>query len=197
MINLLVGQRGGRFIHNNQLDVPRERLGNLDHLLNSNVQIAYVGVQGKFQTQLLQNGGRTGTGLFGRISAMLEALIAQHDVFVYLHVRNQTQFLVNHADAARERLAYAFMLTGLAHEGYLALVGFINAGDNFDNRTFSCAVFTNQPVNLSIADLQVHMIQRLYAGKCFGHVFDLQKKVRHCACSFLCVTGTRREAGQE
>ena len=128
---------------------------------------------------------------------MLEALIAQHDVFVYLHVRNQTQLLVNHADAARERLAYAFMLTGLAHEGYLALVGFINAGDNFDNRTFPCAVFTNQPVNLSIADLQVHMIQRLYAGKCFGHVFDLQKKVRHCACSFLCVTGTRREAGQE
>ena len=80
-------------------------------------------------------------------------------------MRDQAEFLIDHADSTGERLSNVLPLAVLAHEVNRAFVMGVNTCDDFDDRAFARAVFPYQAVDFSTIDFQVDVIQRLNAWK--------------------------------
>ena len=97
-------------------------------------------------------------GTFIRIDSALDFLAKEH-VFIDLQIRNQVEFLVDHADtlvlgALRRQSPDLF-----AVQTVTAVVHRLRARDDFAQRGFPSAVFSKQRVHLALSQFKIHMIQ--------------------------------------
>jgi hypothetical protein len=54
----------------------------------------------------------------------------------------------------------------------MALGGIVNSGDEVENRCFTGAVGTDEPVNLARSDFKIILVHRPQATKKVGHIFN-------------------------
>ena len=59
----------------------------------------------------------------------------------------------------------------------------VNAAQDFHQRRFPCAVFTQQGVNFPFRNRQVDFRQRIDAGKSLGDLLQLQNRIHRCSIS--------------
>ncbi len=94
-----VGQRVGRFIHNDDLRLKAQHLGDFHHLLIADGEVAHQPVAFKAQIELRQQNVRFRVHLFPvDFAEAVNELAAQKDVFSNGELRDQVQFLVDNAD---------------------------------------------------------------------------------------------------
>ena len=78
------------------------------------------------------------------------------------------------ASAARVKL------TGRSRERDLACVGRIKTGNELDQRAFACAIRSEQSMDFTGSDVEIHSVQRHNAGK----VFRSREPKAPCSKSF-------------
>ncbi|GEM_PF-4250060 len=91
--------------------------------------------------------------------------MSKKDIFEHREIGEACDLLVDCRDTEPLRIERAFEVDGLSIEENFALVGVIDASDDFDERRFSGAVFAHDRVDLSGFELEMHIFQRLHAGK--------------------------------
>jgi hypothetical protein len=166
----LGGQRGCRFIHRNDLCIGAQGLGNLDNLALRHAQGTdrggHVdgGIKGGQQTAglgLLRgtvNDKATGTAQ-GR---------AKIDILGNRQFGNLLQFLMDHRDPCRRRIAGAGDLHRRAINLDRAAIAGDHARQDVQHRRFACAVLAQQPMHLTGQDRQRHAMQDLQRAIGFG-----------------------------
>ena len=59
-----------------------------------------------------------------------------------------------------------------AFEENLSVVRRVNSGQNFSQRAFTRAIFTNQRVTTAASDFKTHAVQREHAREAFRDIFE-------------------------
>ena len=95
----------------------------------------------------------------------LHGLTAHENIFRDGKVLTQIDLLKHRGDAHFNGILRTGGNDFLTVQQNFASVHMMNAGQTFDQRGFSCAVFTQQRVNFALVQGKIHFIQRLYAGE--------------------------------
>lgn len=98
VLNLMGGQGGGGLIHDDELRLEEQGLGDLHQLHLSGVELAHLGLQVDVHPHALQHLGALGLHLVLFQQAKAANLIAQVHVLKHLQVAAQVQLLVDEAD---------------------------------------------------------------------------------------------------
>ena len=114
------------------------------------------------------------------------------DVFRHRKVLHQVQLLVHDAHALCLRVARGVDLHRLAEKFDLARVFGVHARENFHERGLACAVFADQRHDLTGADLQLRVVQRVHAGEVFLDAVHPQNDLAHPNITFLALSEAAR-----
>ena len=109
----------------------------------------------------------------------LSGLSGNEDVLSYIQVVQQVEFLVDDADALHLCVLGISGMKGLALIKDLTCIGLIDTRQDFHQRRFSCAIFTDQRMNFSFSYGEIYFIQGFDAGKCFRNLAHLQNGLTH------------------
>ena len=102
-----------------------------------------------------------------------DRLLAQKDVFSNGELLDHAQFLVDHPDAGRDRIAGGMEAYLLPIQAHRALILRMYAGDDLHQCALARAVFANQAVNLSGTERKIDPIQCDGASKLLGDICQL------------------------
>ncbi len=100
--DLVVGQRRGRLVEHEDLDLPRQRLGDLHELALRRAEVAHDGIGRKLQMEVvgeLRDGCVHGAPI--EQNAAADDLMAEEDVVGHAHRHDEVGFLIDDADAER------------------------------------------------------------------------------------------------
>ncbi|CRZ41818.1 Uncharacterised protein [Vibrio cholerae] len=127
-----IGQRIGRFIHDDNFRFKRQRFGNFHHLLLTQAQLSEQGFSTVFHIQTCEQLIRfTMHFIPQNASEWRSHLTAKENIFRNRQLRDQVELLVNNADARQLRISWAFKTDRLALILNAARIFAINAGQNF------------------------------------------------------------------
>ena len=112
-------------------------------------------------------------------TVLLFDLPAQKNVFVYFHMRDQVQLLVNDDDSILLRLLGISVGDFPAVKGDRTAVPLVNAGQNLHQRTFPRAVLAKQRHYLAFTRIKAYIIQGEGSGEALGDTFHLQHGCIH------------------
>ena len=188
LVDLLGSQNGGGLVEDEDLVVAIQHLQDLHPLLHTHGDVLHLGVQVHPQAVPL---GQLLDLLPGRLflqEAQLGILRAQDDVVQDGEHVDELEVLVHHADAQRRCVIGVVDLHRLAVFADLALLRLIQAEQDGHQRGLACAVFAQQGVDLTLAQLQGDVVVGLDAGKLLGDVkhFDhILGRLLHAATYFL------------
>ena len=101
-------------------------------------------------------------------------LFADKDILGNREMRHEVELLMDHSDAALLRVERAVELDLFALVDDLSAVFFIDTVEHLHQCRFSRSVFTNQCVNLTIADIKAGIIQRMHAGEILLYILHLK-----------------------
>ena len=172
-------KRRRRFVHDNELCVEQKRARNLDDLFIRRVQRA----QRRFRIQLdLEPFPNTS---FERAIIALRIdspgffqLASQKEIFIYVQVIHQTQFLMNERELQHsENPSARRILFSRRQKRISPASGCKTPPRIFIQRRFSGAVFADQRVNLPVANRKIHTSEHLV---CTERLID----ARHVQCHF-------------
>ena len=114
---------------------------------------------------------RPGLHLFTSQQTKPPRLTADEQVIRHRHIGQQVHFLVDGADPQLLGMGGIFGRNSLAFQPDSAAIGMVNAGQRFDQRRFSGAVFAQQGHDFAAPQAKVDVIQRLNAGEEFTKSF--------------------------
>ena len=114
---------------------------------------------------------RPGLHLFTSQQTKPPRLTADEQVIRHRHIGQQVHFLVDGADPQLLGMGGIFGRNSLAFQPDSAAIGMVNAGQRFDQRRFSGAVFAQQGHDFAAPQAKVDVIQRLNAGEEFTESF--------------------------
>ena len=167
LVDLLVRQRGGRLVHDQDRGVERESLGDLHHLLLRDTERRNPLAGIEVETKLLEEGGRAVVE-----RAIVEderqappRLSADEDVLGDRQVGHQVQLLVDHADAEVLRSRGVRNLDLRTLEPYDAGVALVDAVEDLHERRLAGAVLADQGVDLARVEVEVAIRERMNARK--------------------------------
>ena len=152
--------RGG-FVHDDDLRVVADGLGNLDHLLFRHRQVLHPGPRVDVDLPLVEE--FTGLAEHGGGAEQPQTaarLAAQPDVLRHHHLGDGGQLLVDHRDAVLQAVLGVLevhLLTGQLHRAGVRLV---HADQAFHQRGLARAVLSHQGVHRAAADVQVDLVKR-------------------------------------
>src|SRR5262249_51174284 len=106
----------------------------------------------------------------------LAGLVAEEDVLVRLHGRDEVELLVDRRDAAAEGVDGVAEGEGLAEQLDAALVRGDQAGHDLDERRLAGAVLAEQAVDLARPYLEVHAVEGLHPRVRLRHPADGQDR---------------------
>ena len=86
---------------------------------------------------------------------------------------------MHHADAAVDRCIHVFNGERLAEIFDGSLIHGVNAGETFHQRRLARAVLADQHMNLAAQQIEIHVLQRLDAGKVFADAPHFQYSLAH------------------
>ena len=182
MVDLLLGQRGGGLVHDDDLRVVRERLGDLDHLHLRNRQIGHLLARIHVDAQLVEDRLRVAVHLGMIDEEPLLGIAPQPEVVHHRHLRHQVQLLVHHGNAVLQRFLRGAERDRTATEQDLACIGTVDAEQALEQRGLARAVLAHQGMHGMGSDLQLRIVQRLDAGKALIDAAHLQQELA-CRCS--------------
>ena len=142
--DLLRRERGRRLVHHDDSGVDRQRLGDLDHLLLGNAQVATrnVGVDRDADPSeelpcgppLVAAANKSPGGAF----------LAEKNIFRRGKGRNQVEFLINDRHAGFFRVGRAAKYDWLAENFQLACIRDMSPGQHFNQRAFARSVLPSK-----------------------------------------------------
>ena len=165
-------QAGRGLVQDQQLDLARQGLGNLDQLLLAHAQVGDEGVGRLFESNLVQQGLCHLVCGHPVDHAALGGLVAQKDVFCDGQQGHQRQLLVDdgHAQVFAVANALELALFPLKHDGAAVAAVGVNAREDFHQRGFARAVLAHDGVDFSGAYPQVDLVQGNDAGEGFADI---------------------------
>ena len=175
-VHLAGGQRRGRFVQDQQLCVVDDGAADRHHLFICHTQALKLHIRVDVRTDLLHGKPRRFVYLFPihKFYFIFQFPI-ERDVLRHRQVRKHGKILVNHLDAAVDRVHGLHLFHFFSIDPDRAFIGIVYAGDRLDQRRFSTAVFTSQAVNFPFSDLQVDSLQSVDAAEGFFDAFQFQK----------------------
>ena len=147
-VDLVPGQSGRRFVHDEDLGVQRDGLRDFDDLLVSDRQA--VGQLGGVDRHFEAVEELLGVAPHGRVVDEAEAppgLTPHVDVLGDRQVGEQGGFLVDHRDSGGLRFRGGLEAHRLALDQELSGVWLVDAGEDLHERRLTCAVFAGQGVD--------------------------------------------------
>ena len=161
-----------------------DRLGDLDHLLLGDGQLAHHAGGIQTDAQIVEQRLRHARHLavIDQAKRVL-GFAPDPDVLGHRHRVHQVQFLMDHGDAGIQRIQRRADIELAPGETHLAPVGVIDAGDDLHQRGLARAVLAHQCVDRAGADLELNIIQRHDAGEFLADVIHLKDEfaLKHAA----------------
>ena len=175
-VDLAVGQRRGRLVHDEYARVEGQGLGHFHHLLVGHAQIADEGMGVDLHAKVVQQLLRLAEhGAPVHLEGVFHDRPAHEDVFRHGQLLGEVQFLIDDGDAQFLRVGGRADVHFLSVDEYLALVLAVSAGEHLHQRRFARAVLAQQGVHFALAHGQAHMVKRQHAGKPLDDVAHFQK----------------------
>ena len=168
VLDLRVGQRGGGFVHDDDLGVHQKRAGNLHDLLVGGVQVAHhgAGVQAKRHALKYLPGFRDHARMVQK-AVFLFQLPADEHVLIDREVVDEVQFLMDEGDARVQRLAGVLESLRLVVQQNLPRVGPEHAAQNIHQRAFARAVLAQQRADFPAAKRKIDGFQHVVRAEGF------------------------------
>ena len=184
-------QGGGGFVHDEDADVLRNRLGDLDDLLVAQRQRAH---QNARIDGLLQAGHEVAGLALLRVAvedAVSRPLAPQKDVVGHAEVGEQIQFLVDHGNAAGRRIARGCQANGASIQFQSPGGRLLDSGQDAHQRGLARAVLADQGADLAATHGEIHAVQSRGARVLLGDGARRQDHIGRHGFSFTTrVTGT-------
>ncbi len=100
MLDLALGQRGSRLVHDENVGIVGDRLGDLDHLAIGDGKVADLRLRIERNVELLEQrlGPATHLVMLDETEG-IQRLAADPDIFGHRHEVHQVEFLMDHGDA--------------------------------------------------------------------------------------------------
>ena len=148
--DLVVRKGGGRFVHQDDVSLAPERLGDLNHLSLGHGQRAHhagrIDIRFKFAQQFF--GARQLGGSIDESEAGAR-LGTEGNILRYRQIRDGHQFLMDHRDARDQGIVWRGELGRAFAPFDLTAVGAIESGDNLHQRRLAGAVLAHQGVHFA------------------------------------------------
>ncbi|OIQ89529.1 hypothetical protein GALL_286070 [mine drainage metagenome] len=162
---VLVVERRGGLVEDQQLDALGQRLRDLDQLLLADADVHDLGVRGLGETDTGEQLGCLRVGLGPVDHATRRLLVPEEDVLGDREERAERELLVDDDDAAVLAVADALELADLGLEDDVALVGAVrvDAREHLHEGGLAGAVLAADRVDLSPRDVECHILQCLDA----------------------------------
>ena len=165
ILDLAGGERGGGLVHDEDARVHGKGLGDLHHLLLGDGQVAHDRAGGDVDFEPPQHLGGLGLHLPLAQHHAAHLLAAQEHVFGHGEVAAHVELLVDDGYARGLRLLGGEVPVGLALDLHIAAVAGVDAAQDLHQRGLARAVFAQKRHHLAASQLEIHMVQRLDAGK--------------------------------
>ena len=183
-LNLVLRQRRGRLVQNQNLAVCGDRLRDFHRLHLRHTQAAELRLRIKVHTHALEKRRRVLVHFFmidrgDQTQHLLDRVAAQEDILSDGPRRNRLEFLMHHGNAHFQCFHGVMDGNFFAVKEDFAFVHLIDAEHALHECGFSRAVFSHEGVNRAGAEAELRMIQSLYAREGFAHPAHLQQKFRH------------------
>ena len=184
---ILVVQRGGRLVQDQQLHVLGQSLRDLDQLLLADTDVRDQGVRVLVQTDLPHHVVRDAALLVGIDRDALPLLIAQEDVLLDRHVRHQRKLLVDDHDALLLGIANRPELARLAvvHDVALVRAARVHTRQHVHQSRLARTVLTADREHLAPLDHDIHIVQRGDRAETLHDMTHLQNHVTVHSHSYL------------
>ena len=173
--DLMRGERRRRLVHDEDADIQRNRLGDLDRLLGGERQPARRAAHVEGHAE----GGEDLLGLTEHLPPIGDraaALMADEDVLRHVEIGEEERLLVDCRDAVALRLGGAADRDRLAGQEDLAAVRLVDAGHDLDQRRLAGAVLAEERVHLAGMEGQRDGLERLGRGKALGDVANFEDR---------------------
>jgi hypothetical protein len=172
--DLGVVERRRRLVHDQDLGVVRQGLGDLDHLLRGDGEVTDDAADVERQPQALDQGrGLAVEPALVDEDAADPGLLADRDVLRHREVGHEVELLVDDADPGVPGLLRAADLQRLPVHREVAGVRGVDAGEQLHQRRLAGAVLADDGEHLVVPQLEVHVGERLHAGEALadpGHL---------------------------
>ena len=165
-VNLFLGQRGGRLVHDDELGVEQQGTADGNQLLVGHTQFAHFGIQINVAADLGQ--GFPGGGIPALAIDQLGTggnLRVDGQVLTDSQVGENGQILIDDLNTQTGGFGGGNLRDGLSLKDYFAFVSGIDTGNNLDKGRLAAAVFTGQAHNFSGTYSEVYVIQCVNTGK--------------------------------
>ena len=162
-VHFVVRQRRGRLVEDQDAAVLQQRLRDLDQLTVGDREVLDLLRAVDLDAHVVEDLLAAADHLLGIHKAAGADLLADEQIFVHRHLRDQVQLLIDHADAGGLRFDRRESVDGFSVHHDLALGRGDRAGDHFAKRRFPRAVLAEERVDLAFLKINADMIQN-------GHV---------------------------
>ena len=175
VLHLFAVEHRRRLVHDDQLDVVRQRPRHAHDLLVRRAELADLGVGRQIR---VTEPAKQLAGLASSLGALGESaareLVAEEDVLGDRQAVDDVELLVHGRDAEFDGRLGRGDLDRLAEPGDLALIGAMDAGEHLDQGRLARAVLAEDAVHLAGKHIQVDSAQRVHAGERLRHAFDVE-----------------------
>jgi hypothetical protein len=178
-LGLVLGQRCRRLIHDDDLRVGGQRLGNLHDLLLRHRQVAHPGPGTELRVQLVEES----LGLIVHLLPIdplregMGLLVTHEDVLRHGEVRIAGHMLVDRGNAVPLGVLGMPKLDRLTFQDDLTRVRNMNPGDDLDEGRLARPVFAHESVDFPPAQVEAHLVESFHPGEGLGDVIKLQDRV--------------------
>ncbi len=150
MLDLALRDRRGRLVHDEDVGIVGDGLGDFDHLAIGDGKVADLRLGIERNVEPLEQRLRPSTHLVMPDEAeCIQRLAADPDVFGDRHEVHQVEFLMDHGDAVLERVERRRQLDLLPLQLEGARIGRVDAGDDLHQRRLAGAVLAHQRMNVA------------------------------------------------
>jgi hypothetical protein len=181
VVAVVLVERGGRLVEDEELHVAREGLGDLDQLLLADAELLHPGGGIHVESHALEHLGRLLDALVELDETVLRDLVAELDVLEDGHVGHEGELLVDDGNAHLLAVGYVaeFLAAPLDDDlpGVLA-VG-IHSRKHLHEGRFARPVLADETMYLALADGEGDIAQGFHPREDFGDVLHFQNGCVH------------------
>ena len=196
MLRLLRRQRGRRLVENEHLRVMTHRPHDLDHLPLRGAERLDERERIDVEVERLQ---RLRRGDVDRAIDSEPLFPPKFEILRHCHRRHQTRFLINHGDAAAQRLLRRLELDLFALDEIFARSQRDRARDRLAKRRFAGAVLAEQGVDLACAQFKIDALDGVQTAIDFASLDYAKERASQLPSSRLVLYDagrSRRQFGQ-
>ncbi len=167
VLDLMVGQCGGGFVHDHDFRIEGERFRYFNHLLLSHAERTDRACGIEIQLDPLKQLLALLMKLFTVENpfSVFSGFPLDKQVFSYRKMREEVEFLIDDADSKLLGIAGVRDRYGFSSYLNLSAIHLVHPGEDFHQRGFSCAVFSQEGMDFPGAKVKVHVIQCMDSRK--------------------------------